>query len=251
MGPERALSGLLFFCPPSLRQAARFAIDVVMPTCIQCRRDYVLQRNGCGKYCSRSCYNIGRGARRKDQIGPEPSPVANARWLLCVGGYALVDSDVFESASAFSWQIKRGRYVAGQVHGRSVALHRFILDAAPGSTVDHISGDITDNRRCNLRFVSRSENLRNSRSRGGSSQFKGVAKHPNGKWLATIWYEKRQHTLGYFVDEHAAARAYDDAAREHFGKFGRFNFPRDGEQPAVMPILRPRKQRREKPVLSA
>ena len=33
--------------------------------------------------------------------------------------------------------------------------------------------------------------------------------------------------------EAAAARAYDAAAREHFGEFARMNFARDGERSAV------------------
>jgi hypothetical protein len=35
---------------------------------------------------------------------------------------------------------------------------------------------------------------------------------------------KHCRTVGYFDDEAKAARAYDDAARNHYGEFARPNF---------------------------
>jgi len=54
------------------------------------------------------------------------------------------------------------------------------------------------------------------RKYASSSRFKGVSLNPsNGKWLARI----RQRSLGRFVSEEGAARAYDAAAIEEFGEY--------------------------------
>ena len=52
-------------------------------------------------------------------------------------------------------------YPQSRKNNRTVLVHRFVANAPPGSIVDHINRIRTDNRRCNLRFVTSSENNRN------------------------------------------------------------------------------------------
>jgi hypothetical protein len=52
--------------------------------------------------------------------------------------------------------------------GKNVYLHRLIAGAKPGQIVDHINRDTYDNRRCNLRFVTRSENALNNKRRAAA-----------------------------------------------------------------------------------
>jgi hypothetical protein len=39
--------------------------------------------------------------------------------------------------------------------------------------------------------------------------------------------------LGYYAGEHAAALAYDNAARIYYGEFARLNYPGPGESSAL------------------
>jgi hypothetical protein len=97
--------------------------------------------------------------------------------------------------------------------------------------VDHEDGDGLNNQQYNLRPATISQNLRNGRAQEVTSIYKGVGLH-RGRWRARIYVDGRRLSLGYFADEPAAGRAYDAAAREHFGVFACLNFPESGENPA-------------------
>ncbi|XP_062180825.1 AP2/ERF and B3 domain-containing protein Os01g0141000-like [Phragmites australis] len=59
----------------------------------------------------------------------------------------------------------------------------------------------------------------------GSSQYKGVAPRPNGRWGARIYKCPAQVWLGTFPDKEAAARAYDTAAPHYRGHDITTNLP--------------------------
>ncbi len=115
-------------------------------------------------------------------------------------------------------------------------MHRIILGITDTSVhVDHINGCCTDNRRQNLRLVSRTQNMMNRHvKRGRSSGFKGVYLHKHsGRWRASIGLDGKKIHLGGYATPDEAARCYDAAARQHFGAFARLNFPAAGEQSAI------------------
>jgi len=146
-------------------------------------------------------------------------------------GYkTLIDEADLERVSRYSWHANMkasGVYAAARIDNRMVGLHRFIVQAAPGFDVDHINGNRLDNRRCNLRLATRSQNLANSRPRRDkrASRFKGVTYCNDPKrvkrWVAKVASEY----VGRFLTEVEAARAYDEVARIRYGAFARTNFP--------------------------
>lgn len=107
---------------------------------------------------------------------------------LSQGKKALVDDDDFEWLDKYYWVARRDRvttYAVGSLSrkpsgvidvsgrrrrpkgigtiGKLIPMHRFLLNAPDDMEVDHINGDGLDNRRPNLRLVSRAENLQNRR----------------------------------------------------------------------------------------
>lgn len=161
---------------------------------------------------------------------------------LTQGYVALVDDeDAERTLAAGPWRVCKniqGEHVTfyAQAHGRdpltgklcgSVLMSRFILCPAPGEEVDHINHNGLDNRKSNLRRCNKAENQGNScKHTRSSSQFKGVSLDTRrGKWRAQIMTNYHQIFLGYFLSEIDAARAYDLAARKHFGEFANLNLP--------------------------
>lgn len=100
--------------------------------------------------------------------------------------------------------------------------------AWPTDEIDHINHDRADNRISNLREASRPENAQNGKSHCDSaSEFLGVSfMSRDGVWVAQL----KSKYLGRFQTEREAARAYDAAARSHFGDFANLNFPNEEPQ---------------------
>lgn len=150
---------------------------------------------------------------------------------LTQGKFALIDEEDFLLVGHLRWHVSNG-YAYNRM-GR-IAMHRLVMGAAPEQIVDHINGNTLDNRRCNLRFATRSTNAANGqRNKGGSSKFKGVHFYKrDSRWTAQIKKDYKRIHLGYFDNEEDAARAYDEAAVALFGEYALVNFPdRLGEAP--------------------
>lgn len=125
---------------------------------------------------------------------------------------------------------------------RKVLAHRVAYAALvgpipDGKQLDHVCGNRACVRPDHLRPASNAENTRYQRkSRNNTSGFRGVGfDRTRGKWKAYINVDGRRTYLGYFATAEEAARAYDDAARKHYGEFARLNFPRPGEASAHVP----------------
>ena len=157
-----------------------------------------------------------------------------------VAGGSVVTVDAEDSAilSQYSWcHCPKSTAVTAYNKGvgGNIRLHRLILQAPAGMLVDHRNGDVCDNRRSNLRVCNSNENQRNKRAvPGGGSRFKGVALMKNSnKFRAYIFVSRKQKHLGLFATEEEAARAYDAAARLHFGEFCCVNYPQGRERSAL------------------
>lgn len=109
-------------------------------------------------------------------------------------------------------------------------LHSLIMKPPKGLYVDHINGDGLDNRRCNLRIGTRSQNMANARRRTGASGYRGVRKMADGpNWTAVITVNNKNIEKHGIPTAEKAARIRDQMALEHFGEFATLNFPREDQ----------------------
>ena len=141
----------------------------------------------------------------------------------------------------FHWLVSRGSkgsgFVAGYIEtdGRpkvhlfgkryiqSRLAYFYMTGAWPKEEVDHINRDVGDNRWCNLRAATRSENCRNmpalSRSKTGIKGVWFIA----GRYRAEIMLHGKRHYLGRFKTKEAAQQAYRVAAEKLHGEFACVN----------------------------
>jgi hypothetical protein len=114
--------------------------------------------------------------------------------------------------------IKKRRY-----YEHRIAWYMMTGEDPTGFEIDHINGDKSDNRFCNLRLATSQTNKANcGLSSNNKSGFKGV--HARGsRWIASITHNRQLIHIGMFKSAKDAAAAYDAKAVELFGKFALTN----------------------------
>lgn len=151
---------------------------------------------------------------------------------LSQGKVALVDDEDYPLINQYKWHARKkpsGTWYAIRSKNKkyvAIFMHRLILNIPEGFEVDHINGDGLDNRHCNLRIATHSQNHMNIKKYANkSSIFKGVCwdKQTN-KWIVHIRLNRVMIHLGRFSDEVEAAREYDAKAKELFGEYAKLNF---------------------------
>jgi hypothetical protein len=124
----------------------------------------------------------------------------------------------YDLVSDYKWRNHRG-YVVTNIDGKYKGMHALIANTPIGSETDHINRNTKDNRCCNLRVVTVSENQMNrGPSIKNTSGYKGVYWRKNiNKWAARVEKNNKKYTAGVYTDKEQAAIAYDCAAIQLFG----------------------------------
>ena len=147
---------------------------------------------------------------------------------LSKNAYTTIDEEDFKKVSNHRWYLHRSsnerypKYATTHFKGKTVYMHRLIMDAPQGKWIDHIDGDGLNNKKENLRLSTPSQNGANSKT---FKRFKGVSyRKDRKKYRAYIMYPgKRYKHLGHFKEEKEAAKAYNKAAIQLFGEFALLN----------------------------
>lgn len=108
-------------------------------------------------------------------------------------------------------------YAEATIKGKRARLHRFVMEATAGTIVDHKDGNTLNNRRSNLRFVSKSENAINAKVRRNKthSMHRGITfDSSRNKWVAQFKAHGVKYNLGRFATELEALQAYQVATKD-------------------------------------
>ena len=139
----------------------------------------------------------------------------------------LIDVDDYGRVKEYGWSYNRPRDYIFCNSLNQIPLSRFLLNCPPGFEVDHINHNRLDNRRCNLRIATKSENSANTRRiKNGILRYKGVSYcTQTGRWRASIHYGDMQTTIGRYDTMEQAAVAHDLVSYKLYGDFAWLNFP--------------------------
>jgi len=125
--------------------------------------------------------------------------------------------EMYQLLSGVRWKVDRG-YLCGYVNGRNVYLHHLVLPREKSKLTDHINRKRNDNRGCNLRNVTPTENRFNcGLSKANTSGYKGVSWNiKNKSWMASLRVNGRSKNLGYFQNPQEAHEVFLEAAEKYY-----------------------------------
>lgn len=153
------------------------------------------------------------------------------------GRVALVDNEDYSKVKQYKWRFLYNNFKKDKDSGYAVSgfrpiilMHRLILETPVGLFTDHINNNKLDNRRKNLRIVTRQQNATNRlkfKNKSTSSIFKGVSKEKEQDvYRVSVVVEKKIVKINGFKNEHYAALAYDLWANDLYGQYANLNFKR-------------------------
>ena len=153
--------------------------------------------------------------------------------------YTLVDDEEFEWLSRWEWYITAGYASRTHSYGSKGKRQRKTISMAieimkyhglydKNKFVDHANRNRLDNRKYNLRMVTKSQNAMNrEKQTNNTSGYKGVYFYKSNKtnpWKAQIRTKNKNKGIGYYKTAIEAAYAYDEKAKKLHGEFARLNF---------------------------
>lgn len=146
---------------------------------------------------------------------------------------AIIDNEDFEWLNKYKWHAGNKGYA---IHSEwinnkssSIYMHRFILQKhnlyKNSLEIDHINRNKLDNRKCNLRLCTDSQNKANiEKLYKNTSGYKGVHwNKSHNKWEAKINFNNKNIFLGYFENKEDAGNKYIKKSKELYKEFSIFN----------------------------
>lgn len=125
------------------------------------------------------------------------------------------DLEDFDKIKNYCWYENVQGYICSESNGYNVLMHRFILEVDDKSKdVDHKDHNKNNNKKCNLRICTRSQNSMNRENTIGVywDNFRN-------KWVSKIRLNYKNIFLGRFNSFEDAVKARKEAEEKYFGEF--------------------------------
>ena len=137
----------------------------------------------------------------------------------------IFDIEDFDKVKEYKWFINPKKYANACIkrNGKNnyICFSRVVMDNPDGMVVDHINKDTLDNRKCNLRVITITENNRwKNIARNNTNGVIGVyLDKQTGHWYSSICVNLKQIYLGYYKTKEEAIVARLLGEKKYFGEF--------------------------------
>lgn len=143
------------------------------------------------------------------------------KWKMNTGNKSFVGKEagcVHKQPTGYSY-VKIG--LDGKNLRKTTIIWLLVHGRLPNGDVDHINGNSTDDRLCNLREATRTQNMANKRMhKNNKSGVKGVFWcTQRNMWRVNIRKNKKSYYVGHYKDKEEAGKAYISKAVEFYGQF--------------------------------
>lgn len=132
-----------------------------------------------------------------------------------------IDLEDFDKVKSICWWRRKDGYILGRLNGKTIRLHRYVTNCPSEYEVDHRNHDKSDNRKENLRIVTRSQNSMNKGLQSNNtSGVTGVCWDTHyQKWVAQIRLNNKNIRLGSFENFDDAIKVRQEAEEKYFGEY--------------------------------
>lgn len=138
------------------------------------------------------------------------------------GRFTIIDLCDYSVVANDLWSVNVHGYAQ---RSRGELLHLCIFGRRDRMVVDHVNRNRLDNRRSNLRFCTRAQNVVNAKKPvTNTSGFKGVTwDKAKRRWKAQVYHCGKNVFIGNFGSKHEAAAAYDRTVTMLHGEYATTN----------------------------
>lgn len=137
--------------------------------------------------------------------------------------YAIIDDEDYDKIKHLRWRLSTIGYVTARdnVLKQEVYIHRLLLNAPNNLLVDHINKNKLDNRKINIRLVTKSQNAMNSKKQNNNtSGCRGVYwRQERSCWLVYINVNGKRIGLGHYKDFNSAVATRKEGELKYFGEY--------------------------------
>lgn len=133
-----------------------------------------------------------------------------------------IDLNDYDKIKNYSWCLNAGGYIMTVDDEKCIYIARLIMNCNdPNEIVDHIDHNILNNRKYNLRIVTKGENNINQNiAKNNTSGYSDVSWHKQSeKWMARISINNERIYLGLFDTLEDAAYARKQAEFQYYGVY--------------------------------
>jgi len=144
---------------------------------------------------------------------------------------AIISIESIEIIKKYKWRLVKYGYVRTNIKGKSLGLHKILMNSDENNVVDHINRNPLDNRIENLRICPQSKNLINKGIQSNNtSKITGVwFDKSRNKWASELQFNKKKIFFKRFDSKEEAIIARKNAELEYFGEYNPINRYKKGE----------------------